>query len=105
MNCAADVGRPKSQALVDEYVTIALQFVRAMCREAVLNIIGPGTTAVHHMTSRVHYEALAAFLPIMAMKLRRGELASLINHRVGRYSVGAVDTALRSCAAAAAFST
>ena len=102
LNCAADVGRPKSQPKVDEYVQIALKLVRAMCREALLNITGPGTTAVHQMASRGHHEALAAILPVMAKKTRRGELEALINRRVGRDGVGAVDTALRSCKAAVA---
>ena len=79
---------------------IAVQLVNAMCPPALLNITGPGTTAVHQMASCGHYEALAAILPIMAKKTRRDELESLINRRVGKDGVGAVDTALRSCAAA-----
>ena len=96
LNCAADVGRPKPQPKVDEYVQIARRLTCAMSREALLNITGPGTTAVHQMASRGHHEALAAILPIMAKKMRRGDLESLINRRVGKDGVGAVDTALRN---------
>jgi len=96
LNCVADVPKPKTQIERDEHTTIVLLLVGYMSREAILNVTKHGTTCLHQLTGRGHDDALKAVLPKIEAKVGKEQLAALLNRRVGKDGLGAVDTALRS---------
>ena len=95
LNCLADVPKAKDVPMQLLHAELSRMLAAEMSVDALANVTGAGTTAVHQLVARGHSLSLQYVLECMLWRLGREWTSALINTQVGKHQLGAVDTALR----------